>query len=268
MNVIKQQSTTNYKMFLVNQMNRLVADADGYKPRRDLLVSMKEHGYLKIAPITCYKNDDETLTIIDGHNRLAAAMALGLPVEYIAYQRNGQGEITPVDYSKDQKQWKISQCIQAHAHTGNEDYIEICDWAERNDISLPTAASLFSGQLVTSGNIKSSVREGTFKIKDRKTPSIMSRLLSAARPMYAGAKIPSGLVAAFNRSLYAEGFDPERMIEKINKYPELCQRHRTVDQYMIMLEEIYNRHSKGKKYLLVALADEAARERNLKFRKK
>jgi len=266
MSIIKQQSTTDYSKFQHNPMNRLVADGDGYKTRKDLVDSMREHGYRKECPITCYKNADGTLTVIEGHNRLAAAMYLGLPVEYIVYERNGKGEWTPAQHSKGIKQWTIDQFISAYASTGIDDYIEVLDYAKKHQVTPYTAAGLFSGEQVSSGNIGIKIKSGTFKIKDRKTPFTIAKIIE---PLQIAMKcaLPKVAVAAVARCMYAPEFDPQRMISKIEKYPELCEKQKDLERYMDMLETIYNRNINSKdKYPLKFEADKAVNARNFAAR--
>jgi len=263
---MNQKTTTNYSMFVPHETNRLVISNNEFKLNPTLLASMKREGFRKICPIICKQRDDGKLVIIDGHNRFAAASALNIPIEYIAYPEKIAGNITPSDFSLSQKTWSADQYIHSYASQGIEDYIEVIAYAKKNKIPLLSAAGIFLGNLASDRNSSDKIKQGLFKIKDRTRAQIMQQILSAARPIYKDA-IPSALVSAFSRAMFAQGFDYQRMIDKIEKFPEHMAKKRNVEEYMQMLELVYNRMFKGEKYLLVAMTEKAIRERDVIRRK-
>jgi hypothetical protein len=107
---------------------------------------------------------------------------------------------------------------------------------------------------------------GTFKVKDRIVAVVSGDILDTLWLRFDG-RVPSGL-AAVSCSVLAAGFDAKRMIAKIERYPEMVERCRTLDQYVDMLEATYNRNFRGERYPLKHHADKAARSRNAALRQK
>jgi len=78
---------------LFDQHKRVQRDENGkLVARQDLLKSMARYGYRIEEPITACRNDDGTLAVVDGHERLIAAQALGIPFHYIVCNRNDTGD--------------------------------------------------------------------------------------------------------------------------------------------------------------------------------
>lgn len=174
----QQNYTTDYSRFRFHTQNRIVVSDDGKPvPRKDLIDSMKKHGFLKEHAIKVYEDPDKKFTILDGHNRFVSAMSLSLPVEYIAYQRNGT-VLTPVDYSRSQKGWSLDQFIHAHAAAGNEAFIELVEFSTKTGIGLGSSGSLLSGHSAGSGNVHQQLKDGAWKIKDRVYAELVASVIS------------------------------------------------------------------------------------------
>lgn len=264
---LQQHSTKNYALFRLNAINRLEMKEKNVKPRKDLIESMKRDGFWKEEPIKGYLNEDGTINVLDGHNRLAAAQALGLPVEYIAYRKNGRGEMSPIKYSTvARKSWSVEDVVAGWAKQGLADYIELVEFHERTGISVNQAGSMFWGDLASSGNALKAIKSGAFKMREREYPEVVADLTETIGRFRDWATI-APLVAALSRSVLTPGFSPKRLKSKITKHHVLLEKQRNVDAYMALLETIYNWHTSDRFYL-VAEADKAARSRSAFLAKK
>lgn len=257
-----QQTTKEYSKFVMNSINRAVMADDGYKPRADLVTSMKAIGYSPVCPIICRQAGDK-LEIIDGHNRFAAAQFLGLEVHYIVYTDKEIGQMDPLMFSRSQKTWTMKDVVSGFAHNGDDDYAELIDYCKRTGITLGIAASVHFGDSGGSNNAQKKIREGTFQIKDRIAPAIVADLVH-----HVGLFVPwnttVNLVIALSKCIHARGFDPKVLKEKISKHPEMLAKRRTLDEYLDLLEEIYNRFSKSPRYRLRQEVEDAMYRRGKK----
>lgn len=264
MKEVKLQKTSDYSIFKANEINRILADGGEFTVRKDLLASMKQDGFKPGCAISCTIEDDGKLTIFDGHNRFATARFLGIPIYYFAFPK--EMEVSPLDYSRDQKRWTLAQKAQAYSQN-SQDYAEVMTFHETTGIDVSAATSMFYGDIASSGNAAKYVNQGKFKIKDRDNPWRVAAIVRTLGKHcnFSTAKL---LVYAVSKSIHAEGFDDARMMERINRYPELIARCRTTEGYLDMLDNIYNRNHKGARYYLRTEVDKAMQRRKGGFANK
>lgn len=255
---IALQKTADYSIFEMHETNRLVNDANGFAPRKDLLATMKAEGFRPSAPISCSIEANGKLKIFDGHNRFATARFLGIPVYYLAYPK--QLAVSPLDYSKGQKRWSLDDFAKATAQD-NPHYAEVLQFHEMTGIAIAPSFSMFYGEIASSGNVGKFVNAGTFNIKDRETPwraaSIVARLGN-----YCDFSTSRCLVYAINKAVHASNFDTARMLDRIDKAPELIKQCRSTEEYLDLLELIYNRNMKGERYYLRIEVEKAMKARS------
>lgn len=254
-----QKRTADYSRFVMHPSNRLVVGEHGFKPRKDLVKSMQEHGYLENAPIICEKQPDGQLLITDGHNRLVTAMALGLPVDYIAYDK---ANINPIGFSRTQKPWRIDDYVSAYVAQDIDDYVEIQDFSEKTGITFNCAACMFFNYLPASTQPISLVKSGMFKIKNREYPQRVGCIVLAIK-QYVDWGAQKLCLSAIAKCVLTDGFNYEFFIEKVHKYNELLRKQPTSDDYIRLFEQIYNRNSKSDFFPLVAKSHAAIRARSI-----
>lgn len=257
--VLKQLSCTNYNLFHLNAINRADESLEA-KPRPDLLASMKKHGFRKTNPIICIEQSGGFL-VVDGHNRLAAAKALGLPIEYIAYPP--EEYVNPLEFSLGQKAWTGRDILEGYAKSGLDAYAEILEFCEWSGISANAAMALHRGNLPSSGNnFIGMIREGRYEITEREFPKRVATLWGKLKELSLHAQRQL-MLHSVARILLAKGFDADVLIEKAARYPDLIRKCRTVDETIQMLEDIYNRSRRGEKYYLSVEVEKAMRARNM-----
>jgi hypothetical protein len=249
-----------YDKFQFHEHNRVLRDTSGkLNVRNDLFESMRREGYRIEEPISAYRNADGTLTIIDGHNRFLAARALGIPVAYLAFTRNGAGEWTPIKHSATQRTWRLADYAQAYAREGNADYAELVDYCNEYGIGMGQAASMFYGQSASSGNTLKPLKQGQFKIKDRLHPKVVAEIVTTAAAFHKWAK-GTRMVGAVSACMFAPGFKPPMLKEKIIKFPEQLVKQRDMNAQIENLDKVYN-FAQKQRYELAADVRKAMRER-------
>lgn len=254
---IALQKTSDFSIFEMHEMNRLVNQADGFVPRKDLLASMKKEGFRPSQPISCSVVAGGKLKIFDGHNRFATARFLGIPVYYMAYPK--ALAVSPLDYSKGQKRWSFDDVAKASAHD-NAEYAEVIQFSDITGIATAAAFSMFYGDIASSGNTAKYVNAGNFQIRDRETPWVVASIV-AGFGKHCNFSTTRGLVYAISKAVHAAGFDVQRMLDRIDKAPEVIKRCRSADEYLDMLDAIYNRNMKSERYYLRVEVDKAMKRR-------
>lgn len=256
--------TTDYDMFVMHDQNRVIVSEDGFVPRRDLIKSMKEDGFLETGHIVCLLGRDGMLHIIEGHNRFVTAKHLGLPVWFTAHPADCKA--TPLKHSHTIRPWASKDFAGAHAQE-NADYAEVESYQKRTGIPSMACFALYAGMLASSSsNLNNAMKTGDFKIRNRELPLAVSRIVDALRK-HCDFSTTINLVTAISKAIYAEGFDVARMVDRINRKPELIKPCNKVADYEELLETIYNHGTKSEKLFLRTEIEKAMRKRDAVKRK-
>lgn len=255
-------ATKNYNMFEMFEVNRSV-----HEHRKDfqkILRSMKAHGYIAAYPLHCVKGVGNKLKVKAGHNRLTAAMALGLPVYYVVCDDTA----SIYELEAGPGKWKAMDYLESFYKKGYPAYVTIKQYMDKTGISLSPAASMFYGQQASSGNWirDESFRAGTFAIRDYNHPEIVGSIVTCLRTIGIDFAQDKNFVSALSKVVLSGSFDISRFIEKSKKYPQLFQKQRGMDEYLRLIEEVYNYHSLSSQKINVAfLAQQAAEARKDSF---
>jgi len=255
-----QKTTRNYAMFEVNNENRLLTNSTGPTPRRDLVLSMRERGFVKSCPIVCIRSPKNKMMIHDGHNRLIAAAHLNIPVEYICYE---EGDVLPpTEFSATQKQWSMMDYATAFSHDITKpDYIEVLKYHRDTGIPINDCYSLFGGESAGSNNQSRKMKLGLFTIKDRNSPEMVKCIVHAIN-RHCDYGSSHNFVVAIGKVIHIEGFSLEKMVERIHTHSELIKKCRTHEDYIELLDLIYNRHSKIEKLYFRIGVEKAMKSRS------
>lgn len=263
MNAPTQKTTRNYAMFEVNNENRLLTGPTGPIPRRNLVLSMQKYGFIKSCPIVCRRSAKNKLVIHDGHNRLIAAAHLNIPVEYICYEDDEV--LQPTEFSATQKQWGMADYTTAFSHDSDKpDYIEVLNYHRETGIPLNDCYSLFVGESAGSNNQSHKVKVGLFTIKTRVIPEMVKAITSTLN-RYCDYGSSHNMVVAVSKIIHIEGFVLEKMVDRIHKYSELIKKCRTHDEYIDLLDLIYNRNTKVEKLYFRIGVEKAMKSRSIKL---
>lgn len=248
----KIYQTTEYGMLRLHPRNRLVRDIekDGFQPRKDLMESMREKGFMVERPILVYLNPEtELMTIVDGHNRLVAAMSLGIPV----YYQVGTGIIKDPTDIPEPKAWKILDRVRAEAVNGNPHYAELLEFHRNEHIPLQQAAQAMRGGV--DGAVKLLVG-GNFTITDRFMPQNLVAVLGHFPANAKWARSASSVKAVI-ACLRVKELSLPQLMSRLDANPELLEKRNGTPGYLSQLETVYNRRSKEEQK--IALVDLARR---------
>lgn len=255
------ESTTNYGKFELYPVNRTV-DANSLKFKR-LIVSMQKHGWLPAYPMHCTKNGRGKLQIKAGHNRYIAAQTLGIPVKYVI--SNDDADI----YSLEQAGpgiWKNKDYLDSFSKKGIHSYLVIKDYMSRTGISLQHAASMFYGQSAGSGNFVKDghFQQGHFHIRDYAHPQDVADIVLGLKSIDIKWSNDSSFVNALSKCLRVAEFNKSRFLEKSRTFTQLFEKQKNVQDYLKLIELVYNYKAHRKDKMNIAFrAEEQANLRRV-----
>lgn len=233
----KVYKTTSYDKFQAFKGNRGIAPIHV----RNLAKSMKDHGWLDSMPMTCIKNGNGKLHILDGHNRFYAAKSIGGEVKYtLVDEKLGETEIYALN--RTQKRWTSADFVKSYARMGNKEYERLQDFMERHKCGVATAAPLLTGTPAISTGI---IESGNFKVNDEQRAEKLMVLLGQLRTALK-MTIKINFLRVFLKATSFDDIDPSRLVDQMIKYPNLVLDFHREDDIATMLENVYNYH-KGEK---------------------
>jgi hypothetical protein len=246
------QATKNYRLF-----HRHVGENRPLEvaKRKDLIESMKRHGYLPCFPIVVSRDKNGRLIVKEGQHRLGVAEELGLAVHWV--EEDTQFDVAEVNMCN--RPWTLKDYAYRWSSEGKKDYGEGVAFADRHDITILMAFQLLAGT-TTFANIKTAFKRGEFKVKDREWAEKVAQVYARFKVLSRDVRNMQFVQACMSVCRVPE-FDIKRMLNSAEHCREKLVRFGTADAYLDMLEEIYN-FRRGKLFPLKINARMAMRERN------
>ena len=223
------KETKNYSMF---------STIEGNRPKNELHLkrlrkSMEEE--LLISPIIV----NEKHQVIDGQHRLQVSKELNLSVYYIVC--NGYGLPQVQRLNQNSKNWGGMEFINAYSDLGNQHYKYLIDFMESNNLSHGIAATLLSNQ----DKLNEKIKDGHFKVNTKRRGDIIADWINILKPMFVYAPQRNFVRALL--SLYSkEEFNFSHFVGKLRLQPTSLVPCTNNDQYLTIVEDIYNYRSRNK----------------------
>jgi len=171
-------------------------------------------------------------------------------------------KVNPLKFSTTQKSWNLSQITEAYAKDGYEDYAEVREFHMDTGIPLGLCFSMFYGEVASSNNAKKHIRSGGYRVKDRKHPYKVARIALSANS-YCDFALKTNFIIALSKCITVAAFDEKRIVRNFEKHGALLAPCRSADEYIVLLEKIYNYAAKGERLYLVVEVDKAMRQRKV-----
>ena len=245
--------TNNYRLFELLPFNRDV------KKIKSLSKSMTNHGWISAYPMNVIQNGNGKFKIKDGHHRFEVAQKLNIPVKYVVCTDSA----TVYELDKATNKWTLNDCLTSYCRSGKVEYMKVREYCEETGIGLSNALAMLYGHSPGTGNVGLLFRGGMFKINQNcNHAQIVKELVLTAKRSGVKFYNTNLLVHAFSKIAWVDNISIDRMKSKIKTFVYLIEKKANLDQYLAMLEEIYNRQSQ-KKIPLKYLAQEKAKERNV-----
>jgi len=233
--VNKVYKTKDYNLFNFRPDNRPIVQSHV----KELMDSMSQHGWEKGSYVVV----NEKMEVIDGQHRLMSGMELGLSIIFTI--EKGSNFETIQTLNTKQKNWTKYNHIESFVTKGNQNYIILQKYMKKFPDFKLTEMLMFLGN--TQSNIHKSVFEDggsevrSTDIADKWINNLLC--LKGYFPKYYNKSI---FVRSILRVLKKEDFKFSEFLHKVQLRPLMLQPCGTVEQYVEMIEKIYN-YGRGNK---------------------
>lgn len=219
--------TSDYSIFNRNEMNRDLIPSHV----NNLYKSMLVEGWLKGSYIVINKEG----FLIDGHHRLAAAVKCNISVDYII-------EDTEVEnickVNKITRNWNIIDHLKMFVKLNNQNYVLLDRYMKNFPTLRPTESMMLVRNTGTSQQ-RHQFEHGEFEVRDMKLAYQWGHNIMSLKPYFEGY-CKSIFVRAMIRVLQNPQFNFDEFLHKVKLRPSMIFMCGTVDQYLEMIENIYN----------------------------
>ena len=227
--VNKVYSTFDYDQFTILNGNRMVHPGHLHRLKK----SFEEKQLL--IPIIVNENNQ----VIDGQHRLEVCRQLNLPVYYIINPGYGIKEIQKLNTHM--KNWNVDDYLKCYCGQGLEDYIEYKEFRAKYGFGHQESLAFLMG---STSNFSKIFNDGNLKIKSLKEAEIAAQKVSQFAEFYKGYRRKSFVFAVLSLLKHPE-YDHIEMLKKVQMQQRNMIRCANTEQYLALLEEIYNFHKRG-----------------------
>lgn len=222
--------TKDLSIFKTHELNRRIRESGLRKLRK----SMGRIGWLMGSEILVFPN----MKLIDGHHRLLVARELGLPVDYRII--NSKDNTLIVKLNQDKEVWSFMDNIDTQVKLGNQNYVLLDRYMKNFPELRPTECIMLVKNSLNSSN-REEIGNGSLKLGDLKIGYDWGHRIMSIKPFfpkyYNKSIFVRSLVKIF--STHPE-FQMDELLHKIKLRPNMMKPCGTVDQYVQMIEEVYN----------------------------
>jgi len=249
--------TNNYGKFKLAPFNRDLGNT------KSLEESMKKYGFLEGFPLLVKRNGQGKFVILAGHHRFHVAKKLGIPVKYV----ETKVEINIPELEKATISWNIQNYLESYCREERRAYLRVREYHEETGITLNACISLLAGDSAGSGNHSKIFKAGNYKLGNPAHAALVGDIVLHLRKIGVSWATNQYLVAAISKIVWVKECDTSIMKNKMSTYRQFIQKQPSKQNYLEMLDAIYNRGSHTK-IPLAFLADEMAKQRGPNINKK
>jgi hypothetical protein len=178
---------------------------------------------------------NESLEIIDGHHRFEAIKGIGLPLNYIICKGYGLSEVHI--FNQNAKTWNADDYMNGYCDLGKTDYLIYREFRKKYQVGHNESMSLLSGR--SSMNHTNDFYAGIFKVKAFDSACAIMENINLIGQFYTGNKRRSFVYACSALSKNPNFSFPE-FISKLSNQPTALVDCVSVNQYIALIEDIYN----------------------------
>lgn len=231
-NEIKIQVTNQYDLF-----NPLFGNREVDQNHLKSLVKSMSMAHL-VIPILC----NEHMEIIEGQHRYFAAKQLNFPIYYYIIPGYGLKEVKILNTIV--KKWAPKDFIKSNCDMGMEDYLQLKEFMEEFP-QFPIGSCQIL--LANKNHTNKSFAKGSdkFSVEDYELSRSNAKKILAIGQYYPGFKktrFVSSMLAIFKN----KNFSFTEFMKKLRKYPTSLGDCATVEQYKLVVENIYNKGRSNK----------------------
>jgi len=220
----KIYQTTDYSKFSKLVGNRSI----NHLHLRRLKKSIQEN-YLFTVIIV-----NEFFQIIDGQHRFEVIKSLGLPVYYAIKPGYGLNEVHILNANN--KTYSLDAYLEGYCDLGIPDYIRYREFKEKYKFAHTECLSLLSN----SSNVSShDFKTGNYKIRNYEKAVMYADKILMVQPYHDRYRKRS-FVNALHSLLKNENFNFSEFLNKLKQQPSSLTPCVTTEQYVLLIENIYN----------------------------
>lgn len=232
MQTMQVQSTKDHSIFRTQNGNRQVNKL--HKSR--IKESMKQNTL--VSPIIVNENYE----IIDGQHRYEALKELNKPVQYIVAKGYGLKETQILNVNT--KNWNLNSFMDSYCDLGNKNYIAFREFYEEFDFSITASLIIASGSTNEATPV-GPFRDGKLSFTDTKDAYDRAEKITMLGK-YNQKFNEVVFVRTMMTLLLNDKFEYSQFLSKLKLQPNALQPMRSRQQYLLLIEDIYNYKSRNK----------------------
>lgn len=221
-------TTTDYSLFKSLDGNRELNRLHFARLKKSI-----EQNYLLTVIIV-----NENYEIIDGQHRFNVIKELGLPLNYIVCKGYGLNEVQILNANS--KTWNSEDYLDGYCKLGYSEYIKYREFRSIYGFGHNECLSILNGSISGSnGDLTKAFKEGKLKIKDfEKSCEVADKIKYLQRfyPEYRRKVFVLTMLKLFAN----KNFEFTEFIQKLKLQPLALQNCVSIDQMLMLVEEIYN----------------------------
>ena len=253
--MIKIMESKDYEMFELLPFNRDV------KNTKKLEQSMVRYGWMDAHPMSVVQIGSRKFMIKEGHNRYVAAKKLGIPLKFVV----SNDDASVYEIERPTRKWSMEDYLVSHCRTEKPEFWKVKEYCDETGIGLQAAISMLGGNSAGSGNFIEEFKNGTYVVKaDSSHARIVREIVLYMKRQGIKFYNTNLLVRAISRLVWLPEFDVQQFKNKIKSFGPFMEKKANLDQYLDMVEDIYNRQSRSR-VPLKFLANEASKLRMSKI---
>ncbi len=231
--------TKDYSIFKFREDNRVINQNHVKK----LSQRMKDRGWLPSSVITLNGNGD----VIDGQHRVKAAIMSNVSIRYKVTKGTGNDEMWEMNTL--QKNWSPFDHLHKFVVKGNPNYITFNNFVNQFPMFKYTEVSMFLSNSLSTIK-RDTFESGDYVVKNEKKGKLWGEYILELKPYFEKYYNKSIFVRAFIKIISnKKEFVFEEFLHKVKLRPNMMKPCGTVDQYVEMIEDIYNFKRSNKVHL-------------------
>ena len=221
--------TNDYSKFKMIEGNRKIKQSKV----ENLIKKMRKRGWLRTVEITV----NERFEIIDGQHRYIAVQVLGIKFRYKVVANAGIDEVR--ETNEGSNNWALSDYIPSFSSKGIKSYAQLANFKKDfPELNLSICQMLLSNSM---GNPSRELFEsGEWKIKDYNTGVLWGSYVMSLQPHFTGWKRVIFVRGLIKVLMNKPEFNFQEFLHKVELRPNMLVPCGTTNQYVDMIEQIYN----------------------------
>lgn len=180
---------------------------------------------------------NENYEIIDGQHRFEAIKELGLPLNYIKCPGYGLNEVHILN--ENSKDWTANDFMAGYCDLDIADYKIYRSFKKKYKFGHHESMAMLRGSKAGGGAVYQMFKSGNFKITALDQAFEQAEMIWQLKDYYDGFRRRSFVLAML--SLFKKNnFDFDEFLQKVKNQPTALVDCSTTDQYIALIEDIYN----------------------------